>query len=109
MTRDLITGALTVDFPRWTYVCEMPDIATTTTSRGYARFHITAGDPLSAETVCEYHVTLKRPEVEAAHHSLTRMTCDASHFHLETALQVDEDGREIFTRHWTRDIPRDFI
>ena len=109
LTRDLITGRMTVDFPRWTYECEMPDIATTTTSHGYARFHITDGDPLSAETICEYHVTLKRPEVKASHHSLTRMTCDASHFHLTTDLQVYEDDLEIFARHWQRSIPRDFI
>ena len=109
VTRDLITGRMTVDFPRWTYVCEMPDIATTTTSRGYARFHITDGDPLSAETICEYHVTLKRPEVTATHHSLTRMTCDASHFHLTTELQVTENGTEIAARSWARSIPRDFV
>ena len=109
VTRDLLTGRMTVDFPRWTYALEMPDIATTTTSKGYARFEITDGDPLSAETTCEYHVTLNRPEVEAGHHSHTRMTCDASHFHLETALQVTENGTEIFQRTWTRSFPRDFI
>ena len=109
VTRDLITRRMTVDFPRWTYMLEMPDIATTTTSSGYARFHITEGDPLSAETICEYHVTLQRPEVTASHHSMTRMTCDATHFHLTTELQVHEDRTEIAARSWTRHIPRDFI
>ncbi len=109
ITRDLITGRMTVDFPRWTYQMEMPDIATTTTSKGYARFEITDGDPLSAETSCEYHVTLHRPEVTAGHHSRTRMTCDATHFHLHTALQVTENGTEIFTRSWARSIPRDHL
>ena len=109
VTRDLITGTMTVDFPRWTYACEMPDIATTTTSHGFARFHITDGNPLSAETVCEYHVILQRPEVTATHHSRTRMTCDATHFHLETALQVHEDDTEIFARSWLHHIPRDFL
>jgi putative CocE/NonD family hydrolase len=109
VTRNLLSGRMTVDFPRWTYACEMPDIATTTTSKGYARFEITDGDPLSAETICEYHVTLQRPEVLAGHHSRTRMTCDATHFHLETALQVTENGTEIFQRTWNRSIPRDFI
>ena len=109
VTRDLISRRMTVDFPRWTYTCEMPDIATTTTSRGYARFQITEGDPLSAECICEYHVTLKRPEVEAGHHSLTRLSCDATHFHLTTELQVFENGLEIFARSWNRSFPRDFL
>ena len=109
VTRDLITRRMTVDFPRWTYVCEMADIATTTSSSGYARFHITEGDPLSAECICEYRVTLKRPEVLAGHHSLTRLTCDATHFHLQTELQVTENGEEFFARVWNRSFPRDFI
>ncbi|MEO8243772.1 MAG: CocE/NonD family hydrolase [bacterium] len=109
VTRDLITKRMTVDFPRWTYAVEMTDIKTTVSSKGYARFHITDGDPLSAETVCEYHVSLKRPEVEAGHHSLTRMTCDASHFHLTTELQVSENGTEIHARTWSRSFPRDHV
>ena len=109
VTRDLLTGRMTVDFPRWTYSLEMPDIATTTTSQGYARFDITDGAPLSAETTCEYHVTLQRPEVKASHHSKTRMTCDATHFHLTTELQVYENDIEIAARSWQRRIPRDFL
>ena len=109
VTRDLLTGRMTVDFPRWTYRLEMPDIATTTESTGYARFHVIEGDPLSAETVCEYTVTLTRPEVVAGHHSWTRMTCDASHFHLETRLEVSENGTEIFRRTWQKSFPRDHL
>jgi predicted acyl esterase len=109
VTRDLLTGRTTVDFPRWTYQLEMPDISTTTTSEGYARFHLTGDDPLTAETVCEYKVTLSRPEVVAGHHSWTRMTCDATHFHLETRLRVSENGTEIFRRDWQRSFPRDHL
>ena len=107
--RDLITGKMTVDFPRWTYEIDYLDTATTFTSEGYARFHITGDDPLSAETICEYKVALKRPDMTAGHMSRTRMTCDATHFHLETELHVTEDGVEIFKRDWHRRIPRDFI
>ena len=109
VVRDLISGRMTVDFPRWTYETHYLDTATTFSSEGYAQFHITDGDPLSAETICEYTVALKRPDLTAGHHSRTRMTCDATHFHLETKLQVTEDGVEIFRRDWHRHIPRDFI
>ena len=109
ITRDLLTGRMTVDFPRWTYRLEMPDIQTTTTSQGYARFHITGDDPLTAQTVCEYTVTLTRPEVIAGHHSWTRMTCDATHFHLETRLKVSENGVEIFRRSWQKSFLRDLV
>ncbi len=109
VSRDLITGLMAVDFPRWTYETQYLDTATSFTSEGYARFHITDGDPLSAETICEYKVALKRPDMTAGHHSRTRMTCDATHFHLETELHVTEDGVEIFNRSWHRRIPRDFV
>ncbi len=109
VTRDLLSGRMQVDFPRWTYACQMTDIATTVTSSGYARFIITDGDPSSAETICEYTVTLHRPEVTAGHHSQTRMTCDATQFHLTTELQVTEDGVEIFRRDWQQSFARDHV
>ena len=109
VVRDLMSGRMSVDFPRWTYECEMTDTATTVTSSGYARFEVALSDPLTAETTCETTVTLKRPDMTAGHHSKTRMTCDATHFHLETEMQVTEDGTEIFRRSWQKSFRRDLI
>ena len=107
VVRDLISGLMTVDFPRWTYDCEMTDIGQRVTSEGYARFTLTERDPLSAATECGYKVTLTRPDVVASHESGTRMTCDATQFHLSTWLRVCENGEEIARKDWQMSFPRD--
>ena len=109
VVRDLLTGRTTVDFPRWTYDCEMTDINQRVTSEGFARFEITGDDPLSAATECGYKVALHRADVVAGHANGTRMTCDATHFHLTTWLEVAENGTPIFRRDWQRSFPRDHL
>ncbi|MGB8814786.1 MAG: CocE/NonD family hydrolase, partial [Paracoccaceae bacterium] len=90
ITRDLLSGTMTVDFPRWTYTTEMHDIATTQTSSGHVRHIITDGDPLSATQETEYTVTLHRPDATIGHHSKGRLTCDATHFFLDSELTLSE-------------------
>ncbi len=106
---DLLTGRTTVDFPRWTYDCEMTDIGQRVTSEGFARFQITGNDPLSAVTECGYKVALHRSDVVAGHASGARMTCDATHFHLTTWAEVSENGTQIFRRDWQKSVPRDHL
>ena len=46
--RDLLSGRMVVDFPRWTYRKDMHDIGQTQRSSAFARYEIIDGDPLSA-------------------------------------------------------------
>jgi predicted acyl esterase len=109
VTRDLLTGTITVDFPRWVGEKEMTDIGQTFTSRGHVRYVIREGDPLSARTETDYRVTLKRKDTSVTHHSRGTMTCDAEHFHLRIEMEVLEDDRTVFTRRWDEKIRRDFM
>lgn len=109
VVRDLLAGLMTVDFPRWTYACRMDDIGITQTSSGSARHEITDGDPLSAVFTAEYRVGIERPDTTIGHHSKGRLSCDATHFFLETELTVSENGTDIFSRNWREVIPRDML
>ena len=109
VTRALLTGRMTVDFPRWTYRTEMTDIDQTVTSSGYARFHITEGDPLSAVSDCGYEVTIARKDAVLGHRSSGSLTCDATHFIVKTDLAITENGEEIFARTWEERIARDMV
>ena len=109
VTRDLLSGKNTVDFPRWTYACEMHDIGTTTTSSGSCRFEIIDGDPLSATCLTEYRVGIERGGITIGHHSKGRMTCNATHFILQTELTLTRDGTDVFHRDWHERIPRDMV
>ncbi len=109
VTRDLLSGKMTVDFPRWTYAKNLPDIAQTQRSQGLVRFEITDGAPLSARSTTDYRMELQFPETTIAHHSWGTLSCDATHFIVEMDLEVSENGTTFFTRHWHEKIPRDMM
>ncbi len=109
VTRDLLSGQMTVDFPRWTYAHEMPDIGQTVTSDAFARYRITDGDPLSATCETGANVVIHRRDGAFGHHSTGRLTCDATHFRVETTLRVTENGTTLFERQWDERIPRDHV
>jgi uncharacterized protein len=109
VTHDLLSGEMVVDFPRWTYLDEMPDIATTSRGKAMARYRITDGDPLSAVCETEYLTEILRPDGTFAHESRGSLSCDATHFIVEMHLTVRENGTAIFQRDWNERIPRDHL
>ena len=100
---------MTVDFPRWTYAKTMPDIGQTQTATGIIRHEITDGDPLSAVTLTDYHVTMQFPGHTIHHHSTGRMSCTATHFRIEQSLKIHEADTLIFERQWDEEIARDMV
>jgi len=109
VTRDLLSGEMTVDFPRWTYETELTDIKTTTRGRAYARYVITDGDPLSARCETLYEVEIVRPDATLGHVSRGSLSCDATHFIVDISLDVTEGGKTIFSRVWNERIARDHV
>lgn len=107
--RDLLSGEMAVDFPRWTYAHEMPDIGQTVTSDALARYVITDGDPLSARCETEANVVIRRKDTTTGHHSTGRLTADATHFRVEMQLRVTENGKTVFERRWDERIARDLV
>ena len=107
--RDLLSGQMTVDFPRWTYSKVMHDIEQTQRSAAFARYEIIDGDPLSATLVTEYEVEMVRPDATITHRSRGRLTCDATHFIVEMDLRIGENGQTVFERKWHETIARDMV
>jgi uncharacterized protein len=109
VTRDLLSGAMTVDFPRWTYVTDMPAIAQTHHGTGFARYTIADGDPLSACCETRYTVRIERADGVFGHESHGTLTCDATHFIVRMNLRVTENGAEVFASDWEVRIARDHM
>jgi uncharacterized protein len=109
VTRDLLSGKMIVDFPRWTYKKEMPDIGQIQTSKALARYEITDGDPLSATCTTDYFVEMQRKDTTISHHSKGRLTCNATHFIVDMTLDIGENGKSIFKREWHEKIARDHV
>ncbi|SED27172.1 CocE/NonD family hydrolase [Rhodobacter sp. 24-YEA-8] len=106
---DLLTGRMTVDFPRWTGISEMPDIGHIHRAECLSRYEITDGDPLSATTLTKFRVEIERKGLTASHESEGRLTCDATHFRVEMTVTIRENGTVIFTRNWDERIARDHL
>ena len=109
VTRDLLSGASVVDFPRWIYATEMPAIGQTHRGTGMARYQITDGDPLSARCETRYTVQIERPDGVFTHDSEGTLSCDATHFIVAMKLRITENGAEVFARDWHERIPRDMV
>jgi hypothetical protein len=109
VTRDLLTGQMQVDFPRWTYKKEFADIGITVESEGNAIYTITEGDPLSARVTTDNWVVTTRKDTEMKHHSWGSLTCDATHFIVEMNLTAHERGKLVFERQWKKRIKRDLV
>jgi len=110
VVRDLLSGRMVVDFPRWTYSKEMHDIGQVQRSNAFARYEIIDGDPLSATLITEYDVEMVRPDATITHRSKGRLTCDATHFIIQMELTIGENGETVFERHWhEKRIARDMV
>jgi hypothetical protein len=57
----------------------------------------------------QFNVTVSHPAVAACHHRWARLTCDATHFHLETGPRVSENGAEIFRPDWQKSFARHHV
>ena len=109
VTRDLLSGRMQVDFPRWTYALEMPDIGQTHRGQGSVVHEIIDGDPLSARQTTHYRVEITRQDTVVSHESRGTLSCDATHFIVEMAVDVGENGQSIFKRSWRERIARDMV
>jgi len=109
VTRDLLTGEMVVDFPRWTYATHMPAIDQTHRGLALCRHIITDGDPLSATCETRYAVQIERPDGVFQHESNGTLTCDATHFRVQMTLRISENGEPVFARDWDERIPRDHM
>ncbi len=109
VSRDLLSGRMTVDFPRWTQRKELTDIGQTHSAEGMARYEITDGDPLSARCETFYRVEIARPDAAITHESRGDLTCDATHFRVRMEIVLRQDGREVFRNAWDERIPRDMV
>jgi uncharacterized protein len=109
VSRDLLTGVTTVDFPRWTLLKEMPDIGQTQNTQGLSRYEITGNDPLTAKTITDFRIEIARNDTTMVHHSRGVLSCDASHFIIAMDVTVSENGASIFERKWHERIKRDML
>ena len=72
-------------------------------------YAIVEGDPLSAEVRFHAASDMGRGNWQTRSDVTSSMTCDAESFHVESELDVFENGEVIFTRSWSFAVPRDLV
>ncbi|TSB46588.1 CocE/NonD family hydrolase [Alkalicoccobacillus porphyridii] len=71
-------------------------------------YTIKEGDPLSAKAQCEWDLTVGSEEWQTRIKTYSIMTADESYFYLTNEVTAFEAEEQIFTKTWTKQIPRDF-
>lgn len=72
-------------------------------------FSIVEGQPLSAQVQCERKIEICRGEWQTRIQTYSLMTSDAEFFHLTNTLDAYEQNVRVFTRSWTKKIPRNWV
>jgi hypothetical protein len=72
-------------------------------------FSILEGQPLSARVQCNRQVEISRGDWQTRVETSSIMTSDAGHFHLTSILDAYEGQVRVFTKSWTRAIPRERV
>jgi putative CocE/NonD family hydrolase len=73
------------------------------------KFSIVEGQPLSARVQCDRKVEISRGDWQTRIETSSVMTADSTFFHLSNILDAYENQTRIFTKSWTKSIPRNGV
>jgi putative CocE/NonD family hydrolase len=73
------------------------------------RYTVRDGEPLSLRVHIERTLELQRDEWRVRVATNSEMTADATHFHVSNKLDAYEGDEQVFSRSWTKAIPRYFV
>jgi uncharacterized protein len=72
-------------------------------------YSIVDDDPLSATVTAEWHIEIGRDGWQTSVETRSVMTADAESFLVTNMLDGYEDGHRIFSKTWSKTIPRDHV
>ncbi|MGI8386318.1 CocE/NonD family hydrolase [Robertmurraya sp. P23] len=72
-------------------------------------YQIKDGDPLSAKVTCEWTLNIGRGNWQTRLESFSTMSADKSTFFIKNELNAFEGEKQVFSKTWTSEIPRDFV
>jgi hypothetical protein len=72
-------------------------------------FKVREGDPLSTRHHIRSVIEFQRDDWHTRVETDSVMTADASHFHLSNHLNAFEEDTRVFSKSWTKAIPRQLV
>ena len=72
-------------------------------------YTIRPDDPLSAVSECRWTISRRRGDLSIRTETVTRLTMDATHFHITASLEAFDGGVQVCERAWTDRIERNHM
>ncbi len=72
-------------------------------------YRIKDGDPLSAKVTCEWTLNVGRGDWQTRLESFSTMSADKNTFYIQNELHAFEGEKQVFSKTWTSEIPRDLV
>jgi uncharacterized protein len=72
-------------------------------------YSVADDDPLTAAVTAEWHIEIGRDGWQTSLETRSVMSADAESFLVTNVLDAYEDGRRVFSKTWSKAIPRDHI
>ncbi|MDX1576423.1 MAG: CocE/NonD family hydrolase, partial [Kiloniellales bacterium] len=107
LEQDFATGETVVETVKDRGRVQLHDIDLTIGGGGIDRFTLMGDDPLSARHENRYRISLERGDWRIRTEADTVMTCTKDDFLVSAQLDAYEGDTRVFSRCWTRRIPRD--
>ncbi len=109
VTKEIVSGRIELRWQRDMGTILLASRGLELSAKDLDLFSISDGEPLSIVLRSERMASLARPGWRVRVETVSTMTGDAHAFHLTNAVEAYEDDIRIFTRSWTRAIPRDNV
>jgi putative CocE/NonD family hydrolase len=85
------------------------DTGMETDSTGVETYTIHEGNPLSASVHIQHTLEYRRGDWQVRIETESKMTADATHFHVTNVLDAYESNTRVFSKAWSHNIPRDLV
>ena len=109
VTLDAGSGETVVEITKDRGRFQLHDVDIEYAGKGMERISIREGDPLSAVAEADYSITLKRGDWQVRTESKTTLTSTADIFLVSASMDAYEGNERVFTKTWSKRIPRRFI
>ena len=109
VVRDLVDYESALEVVGDQGVVRLDDIDLELTKRSWERYSWVADDFTSPRGETSWEIRFRREGWDVRTTTRTVLTCDERNFHLHAQLDAHEDGERVFSRNWSRTIPRRFV
>ena len=109
VTLDAGSGETVVEIIKDRGRSRLHDVDIEYAGKGTERISIREGDPLSAVGEADYSISLKRGDWQVRTESKTTLTSTADDFLVSASIDAFEGNERVFTKTWSKRVPRRFI